>query len=69
MVFKEPSEDLQIPIGAPLAIGVDNSAMYKEWKKQRSTIPKIDFNVSEEEGFFINIKAWGDYQVSEEEFN
>ena len=43
--------------------------MYKEWKKQRSTIPKIDFNVSEEEGFFINIKAWGDYQVSEEEFN
>ena len=47
----------------------DNSAMYKEWKKQRSAIPKIDFNVSEEEGFFINIKAWGDYQVSEEEFN
>ena len=55
--------------GVVLVRRFDNSAMYKEWKKQRSAIPKIDFNVSEEEGFFINIKAWGDYQVSEEEFN
>ena len=44
---------------------------YNEWKKQRSVLPNIDFNISEQEGFFINIKQWGNIDLERqiEEFN
>tara|TARA_B100000427_G_C15511116_1_gene596214 strand:- start:377 stop:769 length:393 start_codon:yes stop_codon:yes gene_type:complete len=29
---------------------------YNEWKKVRALLPKVDFNVSEEEGEFINVQ-------------
>ena len=29
---------------------------YEEWKRVRSILPKIDFNVLEEEGHFINVQ-------------
>ena len=49
----------------------DTTTNYNEWKKQRSLLPKIDFNITEQEGFFINIKTWGniDLERAEEEFN
>ena len=51
----------------------DTSTMYNEWKKKRSVLPTIDFNVSEEEGFFIKIKPWGGIDLERsktiEEFN
>jgi len=49
----------------------DTSLHYKEWKKERNLIPNIDFNLSEEEGFFINIPIWGEYNTKKklEEFN
>ena len=49
----------------------DTSSHYNEWKKQRSVLPNIDFNISEQEGFFINIKQWGNIDLERqiEEFN
>lgn len=55
----------------------DTTTNYNEWKKQRSLLPKIDFNITEQEGFFIHVKPWGDYQPdhginlmpTKEEFN
>ena len=46
-------------------------AQNNEWKKQRSVLPNIDFNISEQEGFFINIKQWGNIDLERqiEEFN
>ena len=37
----------------------ENSTMYNDWKKKRSLLPNIDFNISEEEGLFAEIKPWG----------
>ena len=49
----------------------DTTRMYNQWKKERSALPNIDFNITEQEGFFINIKTWGniDLERAEEEFN
>ena len=49
----------------------DTSRMYNQWKKERSALPNIDFNITEQEGFFVNVKAWGniDLERAEEEFN
>lgn len=55
----------------------DRVIHYNEWKKERSVLPKIDFNITEQEGFFMKVKEWGDYRPKDgvnlmptkEEFN
>ena len=37
----------------------ENITMYNEWKKKRSLLPNIDFNLSEQEGLFAEITPWG----------
>ena len=37
----------------------ENITMYNEWKKKRSLLPNIDFNLSEQEGLFAEITSWG----------
>jgi len=41
---------------------------YQEWKRVRSLLPKVDYNLSEEEGTFIEMDpgAWGNYHIQEE---
>ena len=39
----------------------ENFNHYTEWKKFRSLLPKLDFNVSEQEGFFLDTMS-GNYE-------